>query len=152
MNVQEKRKMRRWLLPLLLFVPMFFVGGCSSDEDGGYDSSDYMEVELPPLSDEIKERFYVEPWRHWETFKNQKGVIVNRAFEEGFSVLKVHVLYSDPEKIYGFVNPVNMPEEYLLEGVEIVFSGETRDHPTTSFDALPLILTNLKVKKNGVIK
>ena len=150
MNIKKKTK--RWLWPLLLFVPLFFAGGCNSDEDGDFDPSDYMEVTLPPLSDEHKALFYAEPWYTWETFKNQKGIVVKRERGDGTTTLKVQILYSDPDKIYGFVGPINMPKEYLLEGVEILFSGEVRDHPTASFSALPLIMTNLRIKKNGVIK
>ncbi|MCD7848567.1 MAG: hypothetical protein LUH63_01800 [Parabacteroides sp.] len=61
-------------------------------------------------------------------------------------------LLSRPER-FPESYPLNMPEEYKVEGIEIVFSGETRDHPLIDLSGLPLILTDLKVKKNsGVIK
>lgn len=151
MNILEKRKMKPWLCPLLLFVSMFFAGGCNSDEDGGYDPSDYMEVELPPLSDELKNYFYTDPWRHWEAFENEKGRVGKFERSDGTVFWGVKLL-SRPERFpEGY--PLNMPEEYKVEGVEFVFSGETRDHPLINLNALPLILTDLKVKKSGgVIK
>ncbi|MCD7848568.1 MAG: hypothetical protein LUH63_01805 [Parabacteroides sp.] len=152
MNVQEKRKMKQWLLPLLLFVPMFFAGGCNSDEDGGFDPSDYMEVELLPLSGEHKNYFYTDPWRTWETFKNQKGIIVMRELGDEVGELRIETSHSDPQKKQYLGRPLNIPEEYWIEGVEIVFSGETRDHPLIDLNVLPFFLTDLKVKKNGVIK
>ena len=51
------------------------------------------------------------------------------------------------------LGPVNMPEEYRVEGVEIVFSGERINCDTWDVGSLPVILTDLKVKKrSGVIK
>ena len=145
MNVQEKRKMRRWLWPLLLFVPMFFAGGCSSD----FNPLDYVEVKLPPLSKEIKEKYYKEPLFVDKVYKNQKGIMAIRGDDP---YVKIRPLPSDPE-YYMPLGPVNMPEEYRVEGVEIVFSGERINCDTWDVGSLPVILTDLKVKKrSGVIK
>ena len=135
--------MRRWPWPLLLFVSMFFAGGCSSD----FNPLDYVEVKLPPLSEEHKALFYTEPWNTWETFKNQKGIVVKKEFGDGTAELRIQTICSDPGKNYFLGCPLNMPEEYWIEGIEIVFSGETREHPLIDLYPLPLILTNLGIKK-----
>lgn len=130
---------------LLMLTFMLFVGGCDSNEEGGFDMSDYRQVELLPLSDKILNFLYVEPWVTWETYKNQKGVIQKATLSADYVSWRVRL--SEDRSIGG---PVNIPEEYLIEGVEIIFSGESRDHPLIDMDALPLILTDLKVKKSNI--
>ena len=150
MSIQEKRKMKRWLLPLLLFVSMFFSGGCDSDEDGDFDPSDYMVVELSPLSDEARAKYYTEPLFVDKVYKNQKGMIVMHDFGNSFHLI-IRPLRPESEG-YMPLTPANMPEEYWIEGTEIVFSGERINCETWDMGSLPLVLTDLKVKKDGVIK
>ena len=144
MNVQERRKMKRWLLPLLLFVSMFFAGGCDSD----FNPLDYMEVKLLPLSEENQAFYYAEGHYVDKVYKNQKGIMAIRGDDP---YVKIRPLPSDPE-YYMPLGPVNMPEEYRVEGVEIVFSGERINCDTWDVGSLPVILTDLRIKKSEVIK
>ncbi|MCD7848569.1 MAG: hypothetical protein LUH63_01810 [Parabacteroides sp.] len=149
MKLKETRKLQRWLLQLLLFVSMFFAGGCDSDEDGDFDPSDYMEVELSLLSDWAQAFYYAEDHYVDKVYKNQKGIMATRGDDP---CVGLRPLPSDSE-YYMPLAPVNMPEEYMIEGVEIVFSGERINCDYLDVGSLPIILTDLKVKKNsGVIK
>lgn len=82
MNVQKKRIMRRWLWPLLLLVSMFFAGGCDSNED--FETFDgYETFKLSEWNDEWNQ-YLKDPWVHWETYKNQEGVIVKTNVDDGW--------------------------------------------------------------------
>lgn len=143
MDVQEKRKMKRWLWPLLLFVSMFFVGGCDSDED--FKTFDgYETLKLSEWNDDWNQ-YFEDPWVHWETYKNQEGVI-SKQFEEVAFGIKL------PGREYSSYFPVNISQVQLEEGMEIIFSGEVRDHPYADFLYLPLILTNIQIKRSSIIK
>lgn len=144
MNVQKKIRMRRWLWPLLLFVSMFFAGGCSSD----FNPLDYVEVKLPPLSDEQRAFCYAEGNYVDKVYKNQKGIMAIRGDDP---YVRIRLLPSDSE-YYMPLSPVNMPEEYRIEGIEIVFSGERINCDLWDVGALPVILTDLRIKKSEVIK
>lgn len=147
MNVQEKRKMKPWLWPLLLLVSMLFAVGCDSDEEGGYDPSDYMEVELPQLSEEARILCYAEGNYVDKVYKNQKGIVTKCGDDSYVWISPLPLELSHMPLV-----SVNMPEECRIEGVEIVFSGERINCDTWDVLALPIILTDLKVKKSGIIK
>lgn len=103
--------MRRWLwpLPLLLFVSMFFAGGCSSD----FNPLEYEEVKLPPLSEEQRVFCYGEDWYTWEKFKNEKGMVVKSERYDGSISFEIKLL-SRPER-FPVKYPLNMPAEYKVD-------------------------------------
>lgn len=144
MNVQEKREMKRWLWPLLLFMSMFFVGGCDSDED--FKTFDgYETLKLSEWNDDWNQ-YFEDPWVHWETYKNQEGIIVRS--NDG-AILEIRL---KKESVKGF-NPINLSQNQLEEGMIIIFSGEARDNYRIDFYdyKMPLILKNVQVKKNVLI-
>lgn len=142
MNVQEKRKMKRWLLPLLLFVSMFFVGGCDSEEN--FETFDgYETLELSDWNDEWNQYFEGE-WKEYAAFKNQKGWI-KRCFTGKLGIATAK------EEEYANFFPENISQDQLEEGLEIIFSGEVRA-PFSSIYPLPLFLKNIRVNKNTIIE
>ena len=141
MNVQKKKGKMRWLLPLLLFVSMFFAGGCDSDEDfktfDGYDM-----LKLSNWNDEWNQYFEGD-WEEYVVFNNQTGWI--KKCLNG--VLGIST--SKDEEYTNFL-PKNISQNQLEEGLEIIFSGEVRT-PFASIYPLPLFLENIQVKKDKVI-
>ena len=142
MNVQKKRRMRRWLWPLLLFVSLFFAGGCDSNEDfetfGGYET-----LKLSEWDDEWNQYFEGE-WKEYVAFKNQKGWI-KKCFTGKLGIA------TTKEEEYANFFPENISQDQLEEDLEIIFSGEVRA-PFSSIYPLPLFLKNIQVHKNIIIE
>ena len=149
MNVQEKRKMRRWLLPLL-FVSMFFAGGCDSDEN--FETFDgYETLKLSDWNDEWNQ-YFEDPWVHWETYKNQEGVIVKTNVDDGwYKAIEIEITNPPKGKRGGSYLPINIDRNSLLEGTKVIFSGEARDNSSLDYMGVPLILKNIQIKKNVLI-
>ena len=150
MNVQKKRIMRRWLWPLLLFVSMFFAGGCDSNED--FETFDgYETFKLSEWTDEWNQ-YLKDPWVHWETYNNQEGVIVKTNVDDGwYKTIEIEITNPPKGKRGGSYLPINIDRNSLLEGTKVIFSGEARDNSSLDYMGVPLILKNIQIKKNVLI-
>lgn len=138
---KDKRKNLQWLWPL--FAALLFLGGCGSD----INPLAYEEVKLPPLTEEQKALYEKESTYVDKVYKNQKGIM---AIRKDNLYPKIRPLPSD-EDYYMPLSPLNMPEEYRVEGLEIIFSGERINCDVWDVNSLPIVLTRLWVKKNNQI-
>jgi len=141
----EKKLFHANILLMLLLV--CFVSGCNSDDFSGYE-----DVKIQPIdkNSDLYRSWYVSTntvhVNSVAIFNNEKAIIV--PFSDAVSTYNVIKLIGNNHSYY----PVNLPDEYNIGGLEIVFSGEIRNCDVCDRAYLPLFLSALKVKKGGVIK
>jgi hypothetical protein len=137
---------------LLMLLLVCFVSGCNSDENTSNNFSGYEDVKIQPVdkNGDLYRSWYVNTNTvHVSSdtiFNNEKAIIAH--FSDAVSTYNVIKLIGNN---YSY-DPVNLPDEYNIEGLEIVFSGEVRNCDVCDRAHLPLFLSDLKVKKGGVIK
>lgn len=138
----EMKKKLFFANTLLMLLLVCFVSGCNSDDFSGYE-----DVKIQPIdkNSDLYRSWYVNTNTvHVSSdtiFNNEKAIIV--PFSDAVSTYNVIKLIGNN---YSY-DPVNLPGEYNIEGLEIVFSGEVRNCDVCDRAHLPLFLSNLKVKK-----
>lgn len=127
-----------------------FAGGCDSDEN--FETFDgYETLKLSDWNDEWNQ-YFEDPWVHWETYKNQEGVIVKTDVGDGwYEAIEIEITDPSKGKRGGSYLPVNIDRNSLLEGTKVIFSGEARDNNSLDYMGVPLILKNIQIKKNVLI-
>lgn len=148
MNIKEKMKTKYRLLPLLLCVLLFFAGGCDSNEDiETFETFDgYETLQLLDWNDEW-DRYFENPWVHWETYKNQEGIVVETNIDNGwYEAIEIKIVNPPTGKKEGTFLPVNVDKNRLPVGAKIIFSGEARDNCKLDYFGIPLILDNIQIK------
>lgn len=144
--MKEKRRTRCRLLPLLLYMFLFFAGGCDSNEDTEtFETFDgYEALQLLDWNDKWDVYFKGE-WVIYGEYKNQSGWIKKNLSGN------LGIALSKDDEIVNFF-PENISQNLLKEDMEIIFSGEVRAHTTANVYPLPLFIKNIQIKKQTVIK
>lgn len=140
MNAKKKSEMKRWLLPMLMCMFLFMAGGCGDDFETfeGYET-----LKLSEWNDKWN-IYFEDDWELYSEYKNQHGW-VKKDLMGNLGI----VLNKDNE--FANLSPKNISQNLLEEDMEIIFSGEVRV-PFANIYPLPLILKNIQVKKQTVIK
>ena len=141
MNTQQQTN--KWFWSFLLFLSAFLAWGCDSDEK--FEAFDGYETFQLSEWDNEWNKYFEEPWYQFKLYKNQDGVILKTPS----GVLGISIY---PNQEYSSIFPVNISQNQLKEGMEIIFSGEIRDTPLGCKDVYTLVLKNIQVKKNLVIQ
>lgn len=141
--MKTKQQTNKWLWPLLLLFFAFLAWKCDSKEE--FEIIDgYETLQLSEWNDEWNE-YLEEPWYQYKTYKNQKGVILKTL--DGTLGISIY-----PDQEYASMYLVNISQNQLTEGMEIIFSGEIRDSPLVNLSSYILVLKNIQIKKNIVIQ
>ena len=150
MNAKKKTKMEHWLLPMLICIFLVLAGGCDSNED--FETFEgYETLKLSEWKEEWNQYFEGE-WIHWETYKNQEGVVVKTNIGNGeYEAIEIEIINPPTGKRSGRYLPININRNNLQEGTKIIFSGEARDNSRLDYFGIPLILKNIQIKKDVLI-
>ena len=131
MNVQEKKKMKRWLLPLLL---LFLVNGVScSDDDVDPDLPEYKVIELNTEDHRFEEL---------KTINVLTDIKCQTNTDDIFRL----VIRNDSAFISYFgslLYPTRLPSDFPIYGNPFIFSGTVMASPE-GVDYYPLILEEFK--------
>ena len=149
MNAKKKSEVKRWLLPMLMCMFLFMTGGCDSNEE--FESFDgYETLKLSEWNDEWNQ-YFKDPWVHWETYKNQEGVVVKTNVDNGwYEAIEIEIINPPTGKRSGRYLPININRNHLQEGTKIIFSGEARDNSTLDKFGIPLIHKNIQIKTHVI--
>lgn len=65
-------------------------------------------------------------------------------------MIEIEVIHPPKGEKEGTFFPINIDKNSLPIGTKIIFSGEVRDNIKWDYFGIPLILTNIQIKKNVI--